>query len=182
MIRAGYPIFHKVIPGEEKLSHNDNVYHYFNRDIGWLELHTSPQGVRSISFMSDKFSRLSQPTPAADSVMALLVSELDGYFSKELRSFAVPLDIPSGTPFLRAVWEELTRIPYGETRSYGQVAHAVGNPGAARAVGSANHRNSIPILIPCHRVIKGDGTLGGYASGLAIKKTLLDLEGAALPL
>jgi methylated-DNA-[protein]-cysteine S-methyltransferase len=160
----------------------EKVHHYFNRDIGWLELRTSPQGVRSISFMSHKPSRLSQTPPADDSVTALLVSELDGYFSGKLKSFSVPLDIPSGTPFLRAVWEELARIPYGETRSYGQVARAVGKPGAARAVGSANHRNHIAIVIPCHRVIKADGSLGGYASGLDIKKALLDLEGATLPL
>jgi methylated-DNA-[protein]-cysteine S-methyltransferase len=112
-------------------------------------------------------------------MMGALVDELDRYFAGKLTKFTVPLDPASGTPFQRQVWNGLTAIPYGETRSYSGVAQGVGHPGAARAVGSANRRNDIPILIPCHRVIKADGTLGGYASGLKIKKALLELEGIA---
>jgi O-6-methylguanine DNA methyltransferase len=82
--------------------------------------------------------------------------------------------------FQRKVWEQLTEIPFGETRSYAQVAAATGNPRAARAVGSANKRNQIPILIPCHRVVHADGSLGGYNSGIHIKKALLELEGVSL--
>jgi AraC family transcriptional regulator, regulatory protein of adaptative response / methylated-DNA-[protein]-cysteine methyltransferase len=88
---------------------------------------------------------------------------------------AVPLDV-RGTAFQEAVWQELRRIPPGETRSYAQIAAAVGKPGAVRAAGSANGANNIAVLIPCHRVIRSDGSLGGYAYGLAIKQALLDKE------
>jgi methylated-DNA-[protein]-cysteine S-methyltransferase len=160
------------------MTEKEAVHYYQSRNVGWLELRTTPKGVSSISYAQ---SAPAKRTKATDPIMNQLVKELDGYFAGKLTSFSVPLDPPEATPFLRRVWEELVRIPYGETRSYGQIAQSVGNPGAARAVGSANHRNCIPILIPCHRVIKGDGTLGGYASGLDIKKTLLALEGAKLP-
>ncbi len=90
---------------------------------------------------------------------------------------AIPLDV-QGTAFQQRVWEELRRIPHGETRSYGQLAAALGNPRASRAVGSANGANHVAVLIPCHRVIAGDGTLGGYAYGLAIKAELLRREGS----
>jgi methylated-DNA-[protein]-cysteine S-methyltransferase len=160
------------------VSAQEVVHHYRSRDVGWLELRTSSKGVGSISYAGSGPAKAGKPS---DPIMVQLVEELDRYFSGSLTSFSVPLDPPAATPFLRSVWEELVRIPYGETRSYGQIADAVGKPGAARAVGSANHRNCIPILIPCHRVIKADGTLGGYASGLEIKKALLALEGAKLP-
>jgi AraC family transcriptional regulator of adaptative response/methylated-DNA-[protein]-cysteine methyltransferase len=92
-------------------------------------------------------------------------------------SAAIPLDV-KGTAFQQRVWEELRRIPHGETRSYGELAAALGNPKASRAVGGANGANNIAVLIPCHRVIAADGTLGGYAYGLAIKAELLRREGA----
>jgi AraC family transcriptional regulator of adaptative response/methylated-DNA-[protein]-cysteine methyltransferase len=104
-----------------------------------------------------------------------LAEELGGYFAGERRTFTVPLAYP-GTPFQRRVWEELLRIPYGETRSYEQLAVALGSPGAQRAVGHANGLNRIAIVIPCHRVIGKDGTLGGYGGGLWRKRALLDLE------
>ena len=91
-------------------------------------------------------------------------------------SAAIPLDV-KGTAFQQRVWEELRRIPAGETRSYGELAAAVGNPKASRAVGGANGANHIAVLIPCHRVIASEGTLGGYAYGLAIKAELLRREG-----
>lgn len=101
------------------------------------------------------------------------------YFAGERREFSLPLD-PQGTMFQKKVWEVLSHIPYGETRSYGEIAAAVGNPRACRAVGMANNRNPIPILIPCHRVIGADGSLVGYAGGLAFKTGLLRLEGVLL--
>jgi methylated-DNA-[protein]-cysteine S-methyltransferase len=109
--------------------------------------------------------------------MSMLVDQLDRYFKKDLHAFTVPVDADKGTPFQRKVWEELKRIPYGQTRSYADLAAAIGNPRAARAVGSANGENPVPILIPCHRVIKADGSLGGYSSGTHIKSLLLELEG-----
>ena len=92
------------------------------------------------------------------------------------RGFDLPLH-EEGTPFQKKVWEELRRIPYGETRSYGQVAAAIGNPKAFRAVGMANNKNPIMIITPCHRVIGGNGALVGYAGGLNIKRYLLEIEG-----
>lgn len=101
--------------------------------------------------------------------------ELEAYFRGDLRRFTVPLVFP-GSPFQRRVWEELLRIPYGETRTYEEVALAVGAPGACRAVGTANGRNRIAILIPCHRVLNKDGRLGGYGGGLWRKRRLLEWE------
>jgi AraC family transcriptional regulator of adaptative response/methylated-DNA-[protein]-cysteine methyltransferase len=104
-----------------------------------------------------------------------LRKELDHYFAGTLTKFVVPLVYP-GSPFQRKVWEQLLKIPYGETRSYEDVARAVGSPAAVRAVGSANGKNRIAIVIPCHRVVKKDGRLGGYGGGLWRKQFLLDLE------
>jgi methylated-DNA-[protein]-cysteine S-methyltransferase len=97
------------------------------------------------------------------------------YARGEIKEFALPLD-PQGTPFQRAVWAALLRIPYGETRTYGEIAAAIGHPGAARAVGMACRSNPIGLIIPCHRVVGGDGTLTGYAGGLDLKATLLQHE------
>ena len=97
------------------------------------------------------------------------------YFSGERRTFDLPLST-HGTPFQEKVWAALRDIPYGETRSYQHVAELIGNPKAVRAVGMANNRNPIPILIPCHRVVGKDGKLVGYAGGIARKRALLDLE------
>jgi len=101
--------------------------------------------------------------------------QLDRYFAGELTAFDLPLD-PAGTPFQRQVWDELVRIPVGETISYGELARRVGRPGSARAVGAANGQNPISIVIPCHRVIGSDGKLTGYGGGLPRKAWLLDHE------
>lgn len=103
--------------------------------------------------------------------------ELLEYLAGERRDFDLPLH-PRGTPFQRRVWQALGDIPYGQTRTYAQIARAVDSPRGFRAVGMANHRNPIPILIPCHRVVGSGGALTGYAGGLELKKALLALEGA----
>ena len=103
------------------------------------------------------------------------IGQLEEYFTGARKTFDLPL-APGGTPFQQAVWQALTAIPWGETRSYGQIAREIGRPGAARAVGMANHRNPLPILIPCHRVIGAGGRLVGYAGGLELKQALLRLE------
>lgn len=108
-------------------------------------------------------------------VLAQTKKQLEEYFSGERTHFTIPL-APQGTGFQRQVWKELQRIPYGETRTYGQIAAAVGNPKASRAVGMANHNNPIMILIPCHRVIGSNGNLTGYAGGVDKKEFLLKLE------
>ncbi|HTS64290.1 MAG TPA: methylated-DNA--[protein]-cysteine S-methyltransferase [Candidatus Acidoferrales bacterium] len=108
--------------------------------------------------------------------------QLRAYFGGKLREFDIPLNM-QGTPFQKKVWEQLVQIPYGETRSYSQVAVAVGAPKAVRAVGAANGSNPVPIIVPCHRVIGSGGDLTGYGGGLPLKKRLLELEGAlAMPL
>jgi methylated-DNA-[protein]-cysteine S-methyltransferase len=105
----------------------------------------------------------------------VVAKQLGDYFSGKRRTFELKLN-PTGTPFQKKVWAQLQRIPYGETRSYADIARAIGKPGASRAVGSANGANPIPIVIPCHRVINASGALGGYSGGLGIKKQLLSLE------
>ena len=102
-------------------------------------------------------------------------AQLGEYFSGKRRVFDLPLS-PAGTPFQQDVWRALRTIPYGQTWSYARLAEQAGHAGAYRAAGTANGKNPLPILIPCHRVIHGDGTLGGYTSGLEIKRILLKLE------
>ncbi len=107
------------------------------------------------------------------------IAQVRAYFAGELRDFDLPL-APAGTPFQRQVWEALRTIPYGETRSYGYIAAAIGRPSASRAVGMANGRNPISIIVPCHRVIGSNGLLTGYGGGLDRKQILLDLERRAV--
>lgn len=149
------------------------IHHYRSDLVGWLELCVSDKGVREISYIRPPSATATAPD---NELIAGLVDELDRYFAGTLTSFSTPLDVRDGTPFQRRVWEELTRIPYGKTCSYGEIAAALGNPKASRAVGQANNKNRVPILIPCHRVIQADGSLGGYASGPEIKQALLELE------
>ncbi|CAI2718222.1 methylated-DNA--[protein]-cysteine S-methyltransferase [Nitrospina watsonii] len=106
------------------------------------------------------------------------LDQLTAYFEGRLTEFDCRLDISSGTPFQQQVWQQLQTIPFGETRSYGWLAEQLSNPQAHRAVGNANGRNPVPIIIPCHRVIQANGNLGGYTGGLHIKEFLLDLEHA----
>ena len=106
--------------------------------------------------------------------------ELAEYFQGRLQVFTVPL-APAGTPFQQRVWAALCEIPFGATASYGDIAARIGNPRACRAVGMANHRNPIAILIPCHRVVGRSGGLVGYAGGLEVKRALLELEGMGRP-
>lgn len=101
--------------------------------------------------------------------------ELDEYFAGTRRCFSVPLH-PTGTPFEHRIWQALCRIPYGETRSYAELAAMAGHPGACRAAGSAIGRNPLLVFVPCHRVIRSDGSLGGFRAGLDVKKCLLALE------
>ncbi|ADL07008.1 methylated-DNA--[protein]-cysteine S-methyltransferase [Thermosediminibacter oceani] len=106
----------------------------------------------------------------------LAEQELTAYFNRELKNFTVPLDL-KGTEFQKKVWKEVMKIPYGEVRSYGYIARAIGKPKACRAVGGANNRNPVPIIVPCHRVVGNDGSLVGYGGGLEMKSFLLKLEG-----
>ncbi len=109
--------------------------------------------------------------------MSQAAKELRAYFEGKVRLFNVPLDM-QGTAFQLSVWHELVKIPFGETRSYAQIAESVGKPKAVRAVGAANGSNPVAIIVPCHRVIGSGGKLTGYGGGLPLKKRLLELEGA----
>lgn len=113
-----------------------------------------------------------EPTTLTDRTF----DELERYFAGELREFTVPIAFTFGTPFQRAVWHALRQIPYGQTRTYAQIAQAVGRPKAVRAVGSANNRNPLPFIVPCHRVVGANGNLVGYAYGVEMKRALLLME------
>jgi methylated-DNA-[protein]-cysteine S-methyltransferase len=106
-----------------------------------------------------------------------VLSQLKEYLKGRLKRFDCPLDF-RGTPFEKKAWAELARIPYGQTRSYKEIAQAIGHPRAFRAVGNANGRNTLPLIIPCHRVIESNGGLGGFGHGLEVKKQLLNFEKA----
>lgn len=153
---------------------------------GWALLHQTPVGaiviVENGSAVTHLFfSRKAQPEHVEWRESPLLrqtAAQLDEYFHGSRRAFDVPLS-PQGTEFEQTVWKALQTIPYGETRSYGAIARQIGRPSACRAVGQANNRNPISIIIPCHRVIGANGKLTGYANGLTAKQYLLELEQGA---
>jgi len=145
-----------------------------------LRLVASDSGLRAIEF--DPARQIEGSHAGAHPIASEAARQLRAYFAGQLRRFDLPLDM-QGTDFQLRVWRELERIPYGETRSYRQIADAIGASRAVRAVGAANGANPIPIVVPCHRVIGASGKLVGYGGGLPLKKRLLELEGArALPL
>lgn len=133
-------------------------------------------------YMTDQRHRPSEETFGTrdDTLFGETEEQLEAYFAGELKEFTIELRL-NGTPFQRSVWDQLRKIPYGETRSYGDLADALTNPSASRAVGLANGRNPIGIIVPCHRVVGANGSLTGYGGGLDRKQRLLDLEsGTAL--
>ncbi|MDQ7907049.1 methylated-DNA--[protein]-cysteine S-methyltransferase [Phytohabitans sp. ZYX-F-186] len=122
------------------------------------------------------FGAVEDAGEASDSRLDTAVDELRAYFAGELTDFTVPLSVRRGSEFERAVWHQMTLIPYGEMRTYGEIAAAVGDPGGARAVGVACNRNPIPIIVPCHRIVGAGGKLVGFGGGLPRKRFLLELE------
>lgn len=147
--------------------------------VGDLKLTASEQGIREILFLGENSGlelEKQSRNAAANAHIAQAKKELGEFFKGTRTSFDVPLDIDAGTSFQQDVWQALQKIPYGETRSYKEVAEAVGRPKACRAVGSANRVNPIPLIIPCHRVVASGGKLGGFAGGLEMKEALLKLE------
>ncbi|MDX3001319.1 methylated-DNA--[protein]-cysteine S-methyltransferase [Kribbella solani] len=113
---------------------------------------------------------------AADPLLTDAAEQLKAYFAGELQDFTLPLSVRTGSAFERAVWQQLTRIPYGEMQTYGEVAKIVGDAGAARAVGTACNRNPIAIVVPCHRVVGAGGKMVGFGGGIPTKRHLLELE------
>jgi methylated-DNA-[protein]-cysteine S-methyltransferase len=144
--------------------------------VGKLRLAGDGQQLRVLSFVNGKSSApLDETWRRHEAPLRGAIEELRAYFAGELREFTMPL-APRGTPFQLRVWNELTRIPYGETISYRELAERIGNPKASRAVGLANGCNPIAIIVPCHRVIGANGKLTGYGGGLPIKERLLSFE------
>lgn len=151
-------------------------YTYMDTPVGTLMLAGSASGLRWISFQCGKGAKAPEPGwQQADAPFRAARRQLTEYFRGTRRVFDLPL-APDGTVFQRAVWKALMAIPYGRTRSYSEIAQRVGRPRAVRAVGLANGRNPLPIVVPCHRVIGRDGTLVGYGGGLHVKRALLELE------
>jgi methylated-DNA-[protein]-cysteine S-methyltransferase len=158
----------------------NHVYQTMNSPVGRLTLVGSERGLAAVLWEDEAPSPAGLGDAVEDTRHPLLLQaqrQLAEYFAGSRRTFTVPLD-PSGTQFQNTVWNALRTIPFGETRSYGQIADQIGSRKAVRAVGAANGRNPIPIIVPCHRVIGADGTLTGFGGGLAIKARLLALEGA----
>ena len=137
--------------------------------LGVISIESNGEAILSVGFGAREATKENCP------LNRLAQEQLREYFEGKRREFTLPL-APKGTPFYQKVWQALLQIPYGETRSYGQIAAQIGNPKASRAVGMANHNNPIAIVIPCHRVIGTNGRLVGYASGLDVKEALLKLE------
>lgn len=149
--------------------------------LGWLGVAYGPGGLRRLALphaepatLAEELGAPETPVPPAH---ADLAQRLQGYAAGRPQPWPDPLDPAGATPFRRAVWEAAMSIPWGEVRSYGWLAAALGCPGAARAVGTALGANPLPIIVPCHRVVGAQGTLVGYAGGLEMKRRLLALEG-----
>ena len=146
-------------------------YAVISTPLGPVTMASTDQGLAAVHFGNHV-----PPDGAVDiESNRVFIDQIDEYFLGKRKQFDFPLDF-SGTSFQIAVWRELLKIPYGETRSYGDIAKNLGKPGASRAVGMANHDNHIAIVIPCHRVVGQDGSLTGYAGGIDLKQQLLSLE------
>ena len=160
---------------------NDTVetfYHWYESPVGPLFLSGSSEALQMISFpckeavAADHWQKKARP-------FRDVCKQLDSYFKGRLKDFDLPL-APQGTPFQQNVWQALLTIPYGQTCSYAEIARQIDSPKAVRAVGNANGRNPIPIIIPCHRVIGSTGSLTGFGGGLPTKTYLLNLENPQL--
>ncbi len=139
---------------------------YLDSPLGVLEIISSGKGITRLGFVKKK------KTSSYNKALSECRKQLVEYFKGKRKKFSVPLDV-SGSDFEEKTWRELKRIPYGKTRSYKEIALRVNNNAASRAIGNANGKNCVPIIIPCHRVISNNGSLGGYSSGLWRKKWLL---------
>lgn len=154
------------------------AFKFISSPLGTLKLVGSEIGLVAVLWGQDDKGRVRLPELIEEPSHPVLLhaeTELTQYFAGTRQTFSVPLEL-RGTTFQKQVWNALLQIPFGETRSYGQLAEQLGNPGAVRAVGAANGRNPISIIVPCHRVIGFSGKLTGFAGGLQAKESLLKLE------
>jgi methylated-DNA-[protein]-cysteine S-methyltransferase len=160
--------------------HDDRMLYHDTMDspIGPLRLVADDEGLRRVCFARDRHPRPEDTQGEhAPARLAFARRALEEYFAGKRRTFDLPLR-PAGTPFQLKVWDALREIPYGTTWSYAELARFLGQPSAMRAVGGANGRNPLPIIVPCHRVIGRDGSLTGFGGGIEIKAKLLAIEGA----
>lgn len=155
------------------VSHRNTEQAYVRTPMGWARLSVSPQGLRELAFV-----RRPHSTSRRSRLAQRLCRELLDYFAGRRKRFS-PVPIPQGTAFQRRVWRELSRVGYGQTVSYRDLAERVGSPKAFRAVGSALGANPLAVVLPCHRVVGHGGKLGGYAWGLKVKQQLLNHEARA---
>jgi methylated-DNA-[protein]-cysteine S-methyltransferase len=186
-------------PPPVKLPRRDRVwYTRIDSPIGELILAATPEGLREIEFGSQvsesdfvtrqqerglepvRLERIENASPEVQAILRHAASELNEYFGGQRARFDVPLDWGSMAPFQRAVLEATVSVPFGHVETYAGIARKIGKPGATRAVGNALGRNPIPVIVPCHRVIRSDATIGGYTGGLGIKYRLLAIEGVTL--
>ena len=154
------------------------VQYKFESDVGTIYLEASSTGLRGCHLEKQKtpmIKSLNDADPQAKKFLAQAETEVTEYLNGERKNFNVKLEI-IGTDFQKQVWQQLQKIPFGKSVSYKELAENINNPKAVRAVGTANGRNNFCIIIPCHRVIAADGTLGGYSGGIPFKKKLLNLE------
>jgi len=151
------------------------IYTTYESPLGMIRMLASDQGLLRLEFEDERESLMFRGARRAADYFEPFTEQLSAYFAGELREFSLPIAL-EGSGFQRRVWKALCEIPYGETRSYGEIARAVGNPRAARAVGTANRCNPVAIIIPCHRVIGSSGKLVGYGGGLWRKEALLEAE------
>jgi methylated-DNA-[protein]-cysteine S-methyltransferase len=151
---------------------NNIYYNYFESPIGLIEIGGTSAAITALNFVDERRKGF-ESHPNVDSTLR----QLDEYFSGTRRDFNVDLSM-DGTDFQKQVWVQLMTVPFGQTASYGDIAAAIGNPKAVRAVGGANGRNPVSIIVPCHRIIGSDNTLTGYGSGLWRKEWLLKHEGS----
>ena len=158
------------------------LYQYIESPVDLLLLAADGNGLHLIEFHTPRhpMSRLTDWIEGDNAILQATRTQLEEYFSGSRKHFDLPL-APQGTPFQIEVWHTLATIPYGHTISYAQLAQRVGKPTAMRAVGAANGRNPLPIVLPCHRVIGADGSLTGFGGGLPTKQFLLQLEGTLPP-
>ena len=151
-------------------------YQFLDTPIGTLRLVSDGEHITAIEF-EGRYGAVDTDRHVKDRALQACARQLQEYFAGQRTEFDLPLG-PRGTEFQRAVWRALEKIPYGKLKSYGDIARAIGKSSAVRAVGAANGKNPLPIVVPCHRVIGSDGSLTGFAGGLAIKRWLLTLEGS----
>jgi methylated-DNA-[protein]-cysteine S-methyltransferase len=173
---CGDAVVAQFLKHEARMNPNTIHYDYLETPIGALLLAADEHGLRYVEFpRADQGTRIDAHWQRSRAHLVDVIEQLEAYFAGELHAFDLAL-AAEGTGFRKTVWDELVRIPYGETISYGELARRIGDPSASRAVGAANGANPLPVIVPCHRVIGANGKLTGFGGGLPTKQWLLQHE------